>query len=48
VLADGGTEPGVVAATIDLDRVAETRRRIPSLTHDRAFTLADPQGRAVA
>ena len=37
VLADGGTEPGVVTAEIDLGHVAETRRRIPSLTHDRAY-----------
>jgi predicted amidohydrolase len=38
VLADGGTEPGVVTAEIDLESVAETRRRIPSLTHDRRFS----------
>ena len=38
VLADGGTEPGVVTAEIDLETVAETRRRIPSLTHDRRFS----------
>ena len=37
VLADGGEEPGIVTAEIDLEQVAETRRRIPSLTHDRAF-----------
>ena len=42
VLADGGTEPGVVTAEIDLGLVAETRRRIPSLTHDRPF--ASPVG----
>jgi len=36
VLADGGEGAGVVAARIDLDRVAEARRRIPSLVHDRA------------
>ncbi len=39
VLADGGTTPGVVAASIDLDAVADTRARIPSLLHDRPFTL---------
>lgn len=38
VLADGGTEPGIITAEIDLTQVAETRRRIPSLTHDRVFT----------
>ena len=40
VLADGGEAPGMVLAEIDLSLVAETRRRIPSLTHDRPFTLA--------
>lgn len=40
VLADGGTEPGIITAEIDLALVAETRRRIPSLTHDRSFTPA--------
>ena len=37
VVADGGTLPGVVQARIDLDKVAEARGRIPSLTHDREF-----------
>jgi len=40
VLADGGTEPGVITAEIDLALVKETRRRIPSLIHDRAFAPA--------
>lgn len=39
VLAEGGTEPGVFAADIDLAQVATARRRIPSLTHDREFSL---------
>ncbi len=39
VLADGGEGPGVVTAEIDLGQVAETRRRIPSLRHDRPWTL---------
>jgi predicted amidohydrolase len=39
VLADGGDEPGIVLAEIDLSKVADTRRRIPSLSHDRPFTL---------
>ncbi|EEW24914.1 carbon-nitrogen hydrolase family protein [Rhodobacter ferrooxidans] len=37
VLADGGTEPGVTFAEIDLAEVAKARARIPSLRHDRAF-----------
>ncbi|NKW71448.1 carbon-nitrogen hydrolase family protein [Rhodobacteraceae bacterium R_SAG10] len=41
VLADGGEEPGVVHATLDLDKVVEARTRIPSLRHDRAFAAAD-------
>lgn len=42
VVADGGTLPGVVQAHIDLDKVAEARARIPSLTHDRDFDFDDP------
>ena len=37
VLAEGGTEPGVVAATLDLDKVAEVRGKIPSLSAGRTF-----------
>jgi predicted amidohydrolase len=40
VLADGGTEPGIVTAEIDLEQVAETRRRIPSLLHDKPYAAA--------
>ena len=40
VLADGGTLPGVVQATIDLDHVAKIRAQIPSLTHDRPYRAA--------
>lgn len=37
VVADGGEDRGVVAATIDLEEVAAARGRIPSLTHDRSY-----------
>jgi deaminated glutathione amidase len=37
VIADGGTEPGVTLVTLDLAEVAEARRRLPSLCHDRAY-----------
>jgi predicted amidohydrolase len=37
VLADGGTEPGVTLADLDLAQIAEARRRVPSLSHDRGF-----------
>lgn len=39
VLADGGTEPGIVYADIDLARVELARSRIPALQHDQAFKL---------
>ncbi|MCB1472859.1 MAG: carbon-nitrogen hydrolase family protein [Rhodobiaceae bacterium] len=48
IIAEGGTAPGVVQATIDLDQVAHARARIPSLTHDRAFTLGSAEGRSPA
>lgn len=37
VLADAGTEPGVTLVDLDLDRVEDARRRVPSLAHDRDF-----------
>ena len=39
ILADGGAEPGVIYADIDLAEVAKVRNRIPSLRNERAFTL---------
>jgi predicted amidohydrolase len=35
VLADAGTEPGIVLAEVDPAKVAEARGMIPSLLHDR-------------
>jgi len=40
VLAEAGEEPAVILAEIDPTRVAEARRMIPALGHDRPF--ADP------
>jgi deaminated glutathione amidase len=37
VLVDGGTEPGVFFAEIDLAEVDAARGRVPSLRHDRGF-----------
>ena len=37
VLADAGEHPGFIMADIDTDRVAEARRQIPALTHDRPY-----------
>jgi predicted amidohydrolase len=41
VLADGGEEETVIVAEIDLALVPESRRRIPSLSHDRPFSLPE-------
>lgn len=38
VLLDAGTEPGVFMVDLDLDLVANARRRLPSLSHDRDLT----------
>ena len=40
ILAEGGTEPGVIFADIDPAKVAEARGRVPSLEHDRPFGIA--------
>jgi predicted amidohydrolase len=39
VLAEGGTEPGVVMAEIDTSLVADARSRIPTLKHGRPFRV---------
>jgi len=39
ILADGGPEPGIVMAEIDLAKVESARRRIPALTHDRQIVV---------
>jgi len=39
VLAEGGTEPGVVMADIDLGELEAVRARIPCLEHGRPFCL---------
>jgi len=42
ILAEGGTEPGVVMAEIDMAEVARARSRIPSLQHGRRFEVIEP------
>jgi predicted amidohydrolase len=42
ILAEGGTEPGVVLAEIDPAEVATARAKIPSLHHGRRFELVEP------
>lgn len=39
VLADTGYEPGVTCVDLDLSAVEDVRRRLPSLTHDRAYEV---------
>jgi predicted amidohydrolase len=39
VLAEAGTEPGVMLAEIDPAKVADARQRIPSLKHARPFKV---------
>ncbi len=37
ILAEAGTEPGVIVADIDPALVADARARVPNLKHDRSF-----------
>lgn len=39
ILADGGESPGIVTADLDLSEIETTRKRIPSLTHDREYEV---------
>ncbi|MFO0994591.1 MAG: carbon-nitrogen hydrolase family protein [Hyphomicrobiales bacterium] len=39
VLADGGEDEGFVVAELDMGEVEKTRQRIPSLKHDRPFSI---------
>ena len=45
VVAEAGTEPGVIMAEIDPALVASARSRIPSLQHGRRFELSAPGDR---
>jgi deaminated glutathione amidase len=42
ILAEGGTEPGVILADIDPAQIATARSRIPSLHHGRRFEVIEP------
>ncbi len=48
VLLDAGTETGVFCVDLDMSKVAEARRRVPALTHDRAFTGPEMTGPEIA
>jgi deaminated glutathione amidase len=39
VIADAGSDPGIILAELDLDEVRQARCRIPALNHERAFAL---------
>src|SRR5207247_1567075 len=47
ILAEGGTEPGVVMAKIDLTEIAAARSRVPSLQHGRRFEVMAPRAEPV-
>jgi predicted amidohydrolase len=42
IIAEGGTEPGVVMAEIDPAEVTKARSRVPSLNHGRRFEMVEP------
>ncbi|MGB6348610.1 MAG: carbon-nitrogen hydrolase family protein [Pseudolabrys sp.] len=42
IIAEGGTEPGVVMTEIDPAQVTNARARIPSLQHGRRFEIVEP------
>jgi predicted amidohydrolase len=39
VLAEGGVHPSVIFADIELSTIGDVRSRVPSLRHDREFTI---------
>ena len=39
ILAEAGTEPGIISADVDPAQIDAARQRIPSLTHDRALSF---------
>ncbi len=47
IVAEGGTEPGVVMARIDPAEVAAARGKIPSLQHGRRFEIVEPMAEPV-
>jgi predicted amidohydrolase len=42
IIAEGGTEPGVIMTEINPAEVASARARIPSLQHGRRFEIVEP------
>jgi predicted amidohydrolase len=48
VLAEAGTEPGIVLAQVDPAAVAAARGRVPSLQHGRRFEMTEPMTKTMA
>jgi len=48
VLADAGDGAGVISARIEVARIAEVRRMVPSLKHDRQFSQPELVTRSLA
>ncbi|MGQ0672405.1 MAG: carbon-nitrogen hydrolase family protein [Hyphomicrobium sp.] len=46
ILAEADIHPAVIIADIDARNVEEVRSRVPSLAHDRPFTVTGPSGGA--
>jgi predicted amidohydrolase len=44
ILAEGGVQPGVIFADVDLQAIEDARSRVPSLGHDRPFTVESRSG----
>jgi predicted amidohydrolase len=42
IIAEGGTEPGVIMSDIDPAEVVAARAKVPSLQHGRRFELVEP------
>jgi predicted amidohydrolase len=40
IIAEAGTDPCVITADIDPQRVADARGRIPSLQHDKPISVS--------
>jgi predicted amidohydrolase len=47
ILAEGGSEPGVILARIDAAEVSAARAKIPSLQHGRRFETIEPMAEPV-
>lgn len=41
ILADGGAQPGIIYADLDLDKVNQVRQMIPALSHDKDFSIVE-------